>query len=164
MKPTFVALLLFFLCTAIFSAELRTISITVGKRTYDAVELALTPQARQKGLMFRTSLPENAGMLFVFPKEQPLAFWMKNTLIPLDIIYLNAKGNVVGIQHMSVPRPIEPLEPVAIYDYALPNYPSNEPAQFALEVNKGQIEASGVKLGDTIQLDTKMLLSLPELQ
>ncbi len=90
--------------------------------------------------MYRTALAENRGMLFVFAKEQRLSFWMKNTLIPLSIAYIDAQGRIVDIQDM------KPL------DDDPPDYVSAEPAKYALEVNRGFFEERGVKVGDKAEL------------
>ncbi|CUJ94452.1 hypothetical protein RUE5091_01419 [Ruegeria denitrificans] len=67
------------------------------------VELAISPQDRARGLMFRESLPQRSGMLFVFDPPQPVAFWMKNTLIPLDIIFVDRTGTVVSVHENAIP-------------------------------------------------------------
>ena len=100
-----------------------------------AIELAIDPATQAKGLMFRDSLPENQGMLFVFDRPKQMSFWMRNTHIPLDIGYFTADG---------VLREIYPL------------YPHDETSRrsirsdllFALEVNQGWYEKHGVKPGD----------------
>ena len=104
------------------------------------LEIAATGVERQRGLMDRESLAENAGMLFVFPEERFLSFWMKNTLIPLDILYMDAEGTVIDIQTM-LPEPGVP-------DSELMTYPSAAPARFALEINAGVAELLGLEVGD----------------
>ncbi|WP_254442616.1 DUF192 domain-containing protein [Ruegeria arenilitoris] len=74
------------------------------------VELAKTPQERSQGLMFRESLPNRAGMLFVFDPPQPVAFWMKNTLIPLDMIFTDRAGNVTHVHEGAIPGDLTPIE------------------------------------------------------
>lgn len=74
------------------------------------VELAVTPQDRARGLMFRESLPSQSGMLFVFDPPQPVAFWMKNTLIPLDMIFLDQTGTVIKVHANAVPGDLTPVE------------------------------------------------------
>ncbi|MGB3632459.1 MAG: DUF192 domain-containing protein, partial [Rubrobacteraceae bacterium] len=93
-----------------------------------------------QGLMNRTSLGEDRGMLFVFEEEATLSFWMKNTLIPLSVAYIDSEGRIVDIQKM------EPL------DDDPPHYASAEPAQYALEVNQGFFEERGVEVGDMAEL------------
>ena len=117
-----------------------TITTSVGERVPVEVEVADTDAERQMGLMGQTVLPENAGMLFVFEGEQTLSFWMRDTLIPLSIAYIDAEGRIVDIQGM------QPLDDVP------PHYVSAEPAQYALEVNQGFFEEWGVDVGDTVEL------------
>jgi len=74
------------------------------------VELAITPQERSRGLMFRQSLPPRSGMLFVFDPPQPVAFWMKNTLIPLDMIFVGRSGLVTRVHHGALPGDLTPIE------------------------------------------------------
>jgi uncharacterized protein len=107
-----------------------------GGRIY--VEIADTPEERAEGLMFRSSLPADRGMLFVFPEPQPLAFWMKNTSIPLSIAYIDRDGRILEIHYM---------EP-----YSLESVPSRQPALYALEVNRGTFERLGIEPGDRLRL------------
>ncbi len=93
-----------------------------------------------RGLMFRNHLPWNAGMLFAFNEEEPQTFWMKNTLIPLDMIFVDSSSKIIDIKE-NVP-PCEQEE--------CPNYTSREPAQFVLEVNAGFVQEKGVKIGDRL--------------
>lgn len=105
------------------------------------VEIADEPAERERGLMHRTELPEDMGMLFIFEREQPLAFWMKNTLIPLDILYFDAGGQWVSSVTME-PCIKDPCR----------TYPAEGPAQYALEVNKGYVLAHGIGEGWTLNL------------
>jgi hypothetical protein len=90
--------------------------------------------------MHRTALAENRGMLFVFRREEQLSFWMKDTLIPLSIAFIDSEGRIVDIQNM------KPL------DDDPPSYVSAEPARYALEVNRGFFEERGVEVGDRAEL------------
>lgn len=103
-----------------------------------SVEIADTPQKRSFGLMYRRDLPESHGMLFLFPREEPLSFWMKNTPLPLDIIFINAAHTIVSIAHNTTPFSEKPL-------------PSGSPAQFVLEVNGGFCQRHGVAVGDRVE-------------
>ena len=111
-----------------------------GERVEVRAEIAddLVEQAR--GLMYRTALAEDRGMLFVYDDEQERSFYMKNTLIPLSIAFMDSEGRIVDIQDM------KPL------DDDPPHYVSAEPAQFALEVNKDFFEDRGVEVGDRAKL------------
>lgn len=97
------------------------------KTTEISVKIADEPLEREKGLMYQKALPENRGMLFVFPKEDYYSFWMKNTLIPLDIIFLNKNKNIVSI--------IKNVPPCK-NDFC-PLYQPKEKSQYVIEVNAG---------------------------
>ncbi len=116
---------------------LPVVAIQVGQKSYQC-EIAADDATRQQGLMHRKSMPADHGMVFVFAYEQVLYFWMKDTLIPLDIVYLNRDGKVVAVRQM------QPLDETGVG--------SKDPAQYAIELNAGQAEASGVKEGDIIRL------------
>lgn len=117
-----------------------TINASGGEEIEVRVEIADDSGEQAQGLMNRTALGEDRGMLFVFEEEDTLSFWMKNTLIPLSVAYIDFEGRIVDIQKM------EPL------DDEPPNYVSAEPAQYALEVNQGFFEERGVEVGDTAEL------------
>ncbi|HEV8354440.1 MAG TPA: DUF192 domain-containing protein [bacterium] len=105
-----------------------TLTLTQGsRRVVLQVEVADTPAARARGLMFRDQLPELAGMLFIFESESHWAFWMKNTLIPLTIGFFDAKWRLVDIKDMKV-APDPEKGPFALYQ-------TEAPAMYALEVN-----------------------------
>jgi len=104
------------------------------------VEVADDMDEMQKGLMGRTALAEDAGMLFVYPEERELSFWMKDTLIPLSIAFMDDEGRIVDIQDMKA------------LDDKPPHYTSAEPARYALEVNEGFFDERGVEVGDTARL------------
>ncbi len=109
-----------------------------GKRFY--VEIADTTEKQARGLMFRDELADNRGMLFVFRREAPRAFWMRNTRIPLDIIYLDRDLRVVSITHNARPCRTQ----------RCPSYPREGPAMYVLEVNAGQARSLGLERGDTL--------------
>ncbi len=104
------------------------------------VEIANTPEARARGLMYRKELPSNAGMLFVFPEEDQLEFWMKNTPLSLDMIFIAANLEVVGIVERAQPFSTTPRGP-------------GVPAKYVLEVNAGFAEKHGLRVGDRVQFD-----------
>lgn len=115
--------------------------VSVGNATI-AAEIADSPQEWSIGLMNRSSLPEGSGMLFVFPDEQPRSFWMKNTLIPLDIIFVSSNLTVLDVASAEPCR----ADPCPIYS-------SEAPAMYVLEVGAGFAEAHGVKYDDIIEID-----------
>ncbi len=103
------------------------------------LELAVSNEERSKGLMFRESL--EGGMLFVFEKEEPLYFWMKNTKIPLDIIFVDKNYKIVDFKQNFQPCTTEKCE---VYE--------SKPAKYALEINAGLIKENNVRVSDRIEL------------
>jgi uncharacterized membrane protein (UPF0127 family) len=103
-----------------------------------SLEVADTPQALEKGLMYRTTLPPKTGMLFRFPGEAPRSFWMRNTLISLDMLFLKADGTIITIHENTQTQSDQ-------------NYPSTEPAQYGIELPAGSVRSLGIRLGDRVQ-------------
>lgn len=126
-------------CTASGSA-----SIITPNGAIITIEVANTPKEQEQGLMFRKTLAVNSGMLFIFEQEQFLSFWMKNTLIPLDVLYLDPKAVIVDIQTMP---PCSPEEEQC------PSYTARGRAIYALEINAGEAEKLGLKIGDQLTLN-----------
>ncbi|QNO25689.1 DUF192 domain-containing protein [Sphingopyxis sp. OPL5] len=94
------------------SAQAGSIPLTIkapDKTHVFTVEVARTPEEQAKGLMFRTSLPEGGGMLFPFEKPRFASFWMKNTLIPLDMLFIRADGSIDRIAENTIPENLEPV-------------------------------------------------------
>ncbi|HET6804673.1 MAG TPA: DUF192 domain-containing protein [Frateuria sp.] len=106
-------------------------------------ELATDDASREHGLMMRTQLPADHSMLFVFPDTQPRWFWMKNTLIPLDILYFGADRRLVSMQLDVPPCKADPC----------PVYPSDAPARYVLELPAGTARRIGVETGDELTVD-----------
>ena len=102
------------------------------------IEIAEDDYETQTGLMYRKSMQDDRGMLFIFPDERPRAFYMKNTEFALDIIFLNADKRVVSVQANA-----KPLDPTSL--------PSEGPAKYVLEVNSGLTEKWGLKAGDRFE-------------
>jgi hypothetical protein len=102
------------------------------------VEVARTAVEQQQGLMFRTSLPADHGMLFLFEAEVPIRMWMKNTYIPLDMIFISSKGNVVSVHENAKPWSESVIS-------------SGKPARGVLEVNAGTAERIGIEKGSLIR-------------
>ena len=109
------------------------------------VEIADVPHERNQGLMFRESLEWNRGMLFVFEEERTLSFWMKNTLIPLDMLFIDADFRIIGIKENVPPCKEDPC----------PSYPSKQPAKYVLEVNSGFALKNNLEIGDMISFQSK---------
>lgn len=106
------------------------------------VEVAADDASRTRGLMFRDEMPGDRGMLFVFEREQPLAFWMKNTRIALDILYFDSELRLVSVAADTPP---------CVTPYC-PAYPSGRPARYVLELNAGLAAQLGVKPGDQLRI------------
>jgi len=119
-------------------------SVELGGKRF-SVEIADTSQEQALGLMFRDEMPADQGMLFIFPNEAPRSFWMKNTRIPLDIMYFDKDLNMVSISADTKPCKVK----------RCPSYPSTAPAKYVLELNAGTASELGVGPGDhlTVELD-----------
>lgn len=107
-----------------------------------SIEVADTDATREHGLMDRTQMDADHGMLFVFQDDAPRAFWMKNTKIPLDMLFFDAERRLVSVQHNVPPCTADPC----------PAYPSGAPARYVLELNGGQARTLGVTSGDELQI------------
>ncbi len=120
--------------------RLRTEPLTVesAAKTHEfTVEVAVTAPERSRGLMFREEMAADHGMLFIFEQEGDRYFWMKNTPLPLDIIYIDAAGRIVSIAADTTP-------------FSEQTIPSGAPAKYVLELNAGTSAESGIKVGDTV--------------
>lgn len=109
-----------------------------GEAVRVQVEIANTPEKRRYGLMYRKDMQEDHGMLFLFPQQTPQSFWMKNTVLSLDIVYINSARTIVHIAAHTTPFSETPI-------------PSGQPAQFVLEVNAGFCERHGIASGDQVE-------------
>ncbi|HTZ38656.1 MAG TPA: DUF192 domain-containing protein [Syntrophales bacterium] len=112
--------------------------ILVGK-TPLRVEVADTPEKQERGLMFRQSMPDNEGMLFVFKESHEMSFWMRNTLIPLDIAFVGADSIILNIHQA------KPLDDSI-------NYRSAGAAKYVIETNQGWFARHGIRPGDKVTL------------
>jgi uncharacterized protein len=120
------------------AAELQPLEIVSKSGVHVfAVELASTPQEQATGLMFRRELPEGRGMLFDFHRDQPTSFWMKNTYIPLDMIFIRGDGRILRIAENTVP-----LSETLV--------PSGGPVRAVLEVVAGTAKRLGIAPGDRV--------------
>jgi uncharacterized protein len=130
------------------SSQPPVVTISLAGKPFK-LEVAASNANRQLGLMYRKELAPDAGMIFVFQKEERLSFWMRNTEIPLDIVYINSAGQVVSIKEL------KPFDEGAVV--------SDAPAKYAIELNKGTAAEVGLKVGDTVQLPPQVL-SPPDLE
>ena len=112
------------------------ITTSTGSISYD-VEIADTDQERAAGLMHRTELPNNRAMLFDFQQTRMVSMWMKNTPLPLDMLFIDESGTVVSVATNTKPQSLDVIS-------------SQRPVRFVLEVNAGQVELHGIKPGDKL--------------
>lgn len=111
-----------------------------GQRYY--VEIADDDEERARGLMYRDELGVNEGMFFIFGESAPRSFWMLNTRIPLDIVYIDSDLEIVGWS----------LDTPPCRTRRCPGYPSGAPAKYVLEVNAGEMARLGVEIGDAVRV------------
>ena len=109
-----------------------------GARHAFHIELAVKPEQRERGLMYRKQLGPYEGMLFDFHEERPVSFWMKNTLIPLDMVFIAADGTVKHVHSNAVPLSTDTI-------------PSQFPVRGVLEINGGSARLLGIKPGDKVK-------------
>jgi len=133
--------LLFALALGVGACDAEQPWAEVGGQRY-RVEIADDNDTRVRGLMFRDELARDAGMLFIWPSAAPRAFWMRNTRIPLDILYIGSDWTIVGWS----------LDTPPCRTRNCPSYPSGRPAQYVLEVNAGEMQRLGVSLGDRVRV------------
>lgn len=126
-------------CTACASGSP---SVEIGGKSF-SVEIADTQEKQVLGLMFRDTMPADEGMIFIFPNEAPRSFWMKNTRIPLDIMYFDKDLIMVSISANTPPCRVN----------RCPSYPSIKPAMYVLELNAGTASELGVGPGDRLLID-----------
>jgi uncharacterized protein len=118
---------------------LETLQLVTASGPHElSVEVMRTAEQRQRGLMFRRFLPQNRGMLFLFEAERPVAMWMKNTYLPLDMVFIGKTGRVVGLAEN-----VEPLSEKII--------PSGAPTYAVLELNAGVAAKIGLRIGDALR-------------
>jgi uncharacterized membrane protein (UPF0127 family) len=126
--------------------ELPTATISIKGYTLTA-ELATTPAARACGMSHRDELPQNHGMLFIYPDLRPISFWMKDTKIFLSIAFLDDSGQIFSIQDMT------PMQTDRTYN-------SSRPASYALEVNQGWFSKHGIYVGDVVEMILPVVLEI----
>jgi uncharacterized membrane protein (UPF0127 family) len=120
-----------------FGTGLLTIETAAGGHYPFQVEIAETPRQMAQGLMFRQEMAADAGMLFILPKDQPMSMWMKNTLIPLDMVFIGRDGRIVNIHERAVPGSLDAISSAA-------------PVRGVLELNGGVTSRLGIRAGDRI--------------
>lgn len=138
-KSFFIVLIIFIIILSIFLIQNnseKTPEVCLEKNCF-FIELAETSAEKSKGLMFREFLEDNEGMLFIYDSDGEYNFWMKNTLIPLDIIWIDSERKIVYIEHEAQPC-----------DEECKTIKPQKDARFVLEINNGLAEELGMKLGD----------------
>jgi uncharacterized membrane protein (UPF0127 family) len=113
---------------------------TKGREVEFLVEIADTAGKRQMGLQYRQNLADDRGMIFLFPSESVQTFWMKNTPISLDMIFINRNRKIVGIVERAVP-------------FSLDSRSVKEPSQYVLEINGGLARRNGIQTGDSVRFE-----------
>jgi len=119
-----------------FEKNRLAIQTKTGRHEF-SVELAWRPKQQAQGLMFRRRMAADAGMLFIYPSAQPASMWMKNTFIPLDLVYIDRTGRIVGFYQRSVPQSLEVIT-------------SKKPVRAVLEVNAGTAARLQIAVGDKV--------------
>ena len=114
-----------------------TIHSSTGNHRF-TVDVAATPEEQQRGLMFVESLAPDRGMIFPYDPPRDIAFWMKNTLIPLDMVFVRADGTIARIAANATPLSLDPV-------------PSGEPVALVLEIRGGRAAELGVREGDRVE-------------
>ena len=117
-----------------------TITTKVGGQAIFQVEIADTPAKREMGLQYRRELAADRGMIFLFPLESQQSFWMKNTPIPLDMIFISSDQKIVGIIERTVPFSLDALSVTA-------------PSQFVLEIKGGLSRSRNIGVGDAVHFE-----------
>ena len=143
---TFVLLAFILICSSCMQGQ-PTLVISAASGDYLVrVEVVEKPSDLQMGLMYRKHLAKDSGMLFILQEERPQSFWMKNTFIPLDMIFISADLIIVDITTMQ-PCTTDPC----------PDYTSKQPARYCLEVNAGYARSHTIAIGDKISSDVLKL-------
>lgn len=125
-----------------FESDSLIIVTDAGRQTFN-VELALTPEQRGQGLMYRREMANDAGMLFDFgPRYGRSSMWMKNTYIPLDMLFITSDGEVESIAERTTPHSLEAVS-------------SRGPVRYVLELNGGTAARLGIRPGDRVELPAK---------
>lgn len=126
------------------------------------LELVADNETRTRGLGGRESIPEHGGMLFSFPRAQMRQFVMRDCLIDIDILFLDASGRIVAMHAMTVEEPQRDDESLVAYEARLKKYSSRYAAQYAIEIRGGALETMSYERGDKIDLDFEYLKSVTQ--
>jgi uncharacterized protein len=141
----FIVIFVVIFCFILLNKKEKQVEVCFKNNCFN-VKIASTPSERERGLMFVESMERNEGMLFVFEKEDNYYFWMKNTIIPLDIIWINSAKKVVFIQEKAQP---------CLSEEFCPSINPEASASYVLELNAGMVKEVGIKIGDAIIFKVK---------
>lgn len=133
--------------TSVLSKNSNSMQVQINQTTYN-LEVATTPSQQATGLMYRTEMASNQGMLFIFDSAQVRAFYMKNTLIPLDIIFLDQNKSVLNIA-----KNVPPCQQVVQDQSDCPLYYSQGAAKYVIELNAGQTDKINLQPGQIVNLE-----------
>ncbi len=137
----------------------NSVMVSIAGETF-LLELSVEEHSRIRGLMDRTSIDPEGGMLFVFPDADLRSFWMSHCYIDIDLIFLDSRGTITAIHEMTVEPPQQPDETPWEYERRLRHYWSDGPARFAIELAPGSIKRLKLRVNDRIALDLPMLRGL----
>jgi hypothetical protein len=121
-------------------------SVQINNTIY-SVKSAISSTEQIQGLMYIEQMPEDEGMLFIFKEDAERSFWMKNMLIPLDIIYINSNNKIVSISRNAVPCTVTDKNQTKC-----PSYKSEKPAKYVLEINAGESLKQGFNVNDNVKI------------
>lgn len=142
--PFLLLVALWSIIAAIANADPADAVVTVisanGQRREFVVEVADTEERRQRGLMFRETVPADGGMIFIYDPPQVAAMWMKNTLIPLDMVFVDTEGEIVHVASHTTPHSLEPIS-------------AGVPVSAVIELNGGSCDRLGIRVGDRVHYD-----------
>jgi hypothetical protein len=142
-RRSFLLLVVFIVLSSVSACQAQpkvTISTKANREVVFLVEIADTAGKRQMGLQYRQNLADDRGMIFVFPAESLQSFWMKNTPISLDMIFINRDRKIVGIVEKTVP-------------FSLDSRSVTAPSQYVLEINGGLARRYGIQTGDSVRFE-----------
>lgn len=133
-----ISMVLLLLCSSALASEIMKVSVSGVDRIFH-LEAAFSEEEKLNGLMHRTKLDSSDGMIFIYNEPETVKMWMKNTLIPLDMIFADRKGRIVYIREKTVPLSLEKIGP-------------DIPVSYIIELNAGEVEKHRIRIADTITI------------
>ena len=158
MATRLITILLLVTCTVgcTRSTQKTAVEVAIGGETF-LLELSIDTPSRIHGLMERTTISNQGGMLFVFTKAQERSFWMANCFVNIDLLFLDSRGTITATHEMKIEDIQGKEESQWEYERRLNHYYSNGPARFAIELQEGSIERLHLRVNDRILLDLQDL-------